>query len=138
MKINVVSGYFDPIHNGHIDYFENASKNCDKLVVFLNNDEQAKLKKGGSFMELAVRKRIVESIKYVDEVIVSIDKDLSVCNTFRWLRSRYPDEVEIYFVNGGDRDITNIPEYCLKDEIGLKFSDDAGDKVNSSSKYYKT
>ena len=137
MKIHVVSGYFDPIHNGHIDYFENAARGADKLVVILNNDAQAKLKKGGSFMKLAVRKRIVESIRFVDEVMVSIDSDLSVCETFRALRSKYPND-ELIFVNGGDRNVENIPEFVLKDEIGLKFSDDAGDKVNSSSKYYKT
>jgi cytidyltransferase-like protein len=135
MKMNIVSGYFDPIHNGHIELFENAKKNCDKLVVILNNDLQTSLKKGKPFMEEKVRKKIVESIRYVDEVFLSIDKERSVCETLEKIREKYPDD-ELYFVNGGDRDVTNIPEYVLKDKINLKFSDGAGEKINSSRKYY--
>ncbi len=136
MKINIVSGYFDPIHNGHIEYFENAKKNCDKLIVIINNDYQTSLKKGKPFMTENIRIKIVGAIRYVDEIFLSIDKDRSVCKSLRSIREKYPT-AELVFVNGGDRDITNIPEYVLKDEIGLSFSDDAGEKINSSSKYYK-
>jgi cytidyltransferase-like protein len=136
MKINIVSGYFDPIHDGHIEYYECAKKNCDKLIVILNNDKQTTLKKGKPFMEEHVRKRIVESIRYVDEVFLSIDEDRSVCKTLEKIREKYPAD-ELVFVNGGDRNVENIPEYCMKEKIGLKFSDDAGEKINSSRNYYE-
>ena len=135
MKINIVSGYFDPLHDGHIELFENAKKNCDKLIVILNNDLQASLKKGKPFMEERVRQKIIEAIRYVDEVFLSIDADGSQCKTLEKIRERYPND-ELYFVNGGDRDVTNIPEFVLKDKINLKFSDGAGEKINSSRKYY--
>jgi cytidyltransferase-like protein len=136
VKINIVSGYFDPIHDGHIEYFQNAKAGCDKLIVILNNDLQTSMKKGKPFMTENVRKKIVESIKYVDELILSIDNDRSVCKTLEKIRELYPKD-ELYFVNGGDRGVSNIPEYSLKDKINLKFSDGAGEKINSSSSYYK-
>jgi cytidyltransferase-like protein len=135
MKINIVSGYFDPIHDGYIEYFEKAKKSSDKLIVILNNNIQTTIKKGKPFMEEKVRKKIVESIKYVDELFVSVDKDRSVCESLKKIREKYPAD-ELYFVNGGDRNVQNIPEYKIKDEINLKFSDDAGEKINSSRKYY--
>ncbi len=135
MKINIVSGYFDPIHDGHIELFENAKKDCDKLIVILNNDLQTSMKKGKPFMGETVRKKIVEAIKYVDELFLSIDQDRSVCKTLEKIRKKYPND-ELYFVNGGDRNVENIPEYSLKDKINLKFSDGAGEKINSSRKYY--
>ena len=135
MKINVVSGYFDPIHDGHIEYFEKAKETADKLIVILNNDLQTSLKKGKPFMEEKVRKKIVEAIRYVDKVFLSIDTDRSVCATLEKIREKYPTD-ELIFVNGGDRNVENIPEYILKDKINLKFSDGAGEKINSSRKYY--
>ncbi len=135
MKINVVSGYFDPIHDGHIEYFDKAKAKCDKLIVILNNDHQTAMKKGKPFMEEKVRQRVVGAIKYVDELIVSIDTDGSQCETLRMIRKKYPTD-QLVFVNGGDRNVENIPEYKLKDEINLEFDDDAGEKINSSRKYY--
>jgi len=135
MKINIVSGYFDPIHDGHIEYFQKAKETADKMIVILNNDLQTSLKKGKPFMEEKVRKRIVESIRYVDEVVLSIDTDRSVCATLEKIREKYPTD-ELYFVNGGDRGVENIPEFSLKDKIGLKFSDGVGEKINSSKNYY--
>ena len=135
MEINIVSGYFDPIHGGHIEYFENAKKDCDKLIVILNNDLQTSAKKGKPFMEEGVRKKIVEAIRYVDELFVSIDNDASVCKTIEKIKEKYPKD-KLYFVNGGDRNTSNIPEYKLKDTIGLKFKDQTLEKINSSRKYY--
>ncbi len=136
MRINIVSGYFDPIHDGHIEYFEKAKASGDKLIVILNNDKQTSMKKGKPFMEEHVRKKIVEAIRYVDEVFLSVDDDKSVCKTLEKIREKYPDD-ELVFVNGGDRNIENIPEYIMKDKIGLQFSDDAGEKINSSRNYYE-
>ncbi|MBT4870237.1 MAG: adenylyltransferase/cytidyltransferase family protein [Candidatus Diapherotrites archaeon] len=136
MKINIVSGYFDPVHDGHIELFENASRGCDKLIVILNNDLQTSQKKGKPFMEEKVRKKIVESIKYVDEVFLSIDKEQPVCNSIAKICDDHPND-EITFINGGDRTLDEIPEYILNGKkANLKFIDGAGEKINSSRKYY--
>jgi len=82
----VVSGYFDPIHIGHIEYLRLAKQLGDKLIVILNNDEQAKLKKGKPFMLLEERKKILEAIKYVDEIFISIDSDKSVCKSLEKIK----------------------------------------------------
>ena len=74
MKVIAVSGYFDPLHVGHIEYIQLSKKLGDKLVVILNNDKQAGLKKGKAFMPLEERKKILESLRDVDEVFVSIDR----------------------------------------------------------------
>lgn len=135
MKVMVVSGYFDPMHDGHIEYFEKAKKLGDKLVVILNNDGQATLKKGKPFMEAKVRKRIVEAIRWVDEVVLSIDEDRSVCKTLEMIAKRYPKD-ELFFVNGGDRNAGNIPEFDVCSRLGIKFVDGVGEKINSSKQYY--
>ena len=75
MKIVVASGYFDPLHIGHIEYLELAKKIGDKLIVIVNNDLQAKLKKGKSFMIEGDRMKIISSLKCVDETFLSIDSD---------------------------------------------------------------
>ena len=37
-KTIAVSGYFDPIHVGHLDYLEMSKKLGDKLIVIVNNN----------------------------------------------------------------------------------------------------
>lgn len=125
----VVSGYMDPIHKGHIEYLRLAKEfagDDGKLVVILNNDEQAKLKKGRSFMSCDERKSILESIKYVDEVIVSIDEDASVCKTLSVCEADY-------FIKGGDRFSNEIPEAGVCKSLGITMLDGFGDKIQSSS-----
>lgn len=135
MKIMILSGYFDPIHDGHIEYFEKSKKLGDKLIVILNNDLQATLKKGKPFMEEKVRKKIVESIKYVDEVILSVDEDRSVCKTLEKIAIQNKGN-ELFFVNGGDRNMGNIPETEVCKKCGIQFVDGVGEKINSSRIYY--
>ena len=127
MKV-VVSGYFDPLHVGHIEYLELAKRLAGdgKLIVVLNNDEQAILKKGKVFMPLEERRKIIQAIKYVDEVYVSIDTDLSVCKSLQVI---IPD----VFANGGDRHEGNIPEVEICNELGIKIIDGLGEKIQSSS-----
>ena len=98
-----VSGYFDPIHVGHLDYLELAKKLGDKLIVIVNNNHQCKLKKGKPFMDESDRMRIVESLSIVDEVFLSIDSDRSVCKSLEEIK---PD----IFANGGDRATSEVPE----------------------------
>ncbi len=71
MKTVVASGYFDPLHIGHIRYLREAKKLGDILIVILNNDKQAKLKKGKSFMPVNEREEILKSLEFVEEVVIS-------------------------------------------------------------------
>lgn len=123
-----VSGYFDPIHIGHIEYLEKSKKIGDKLVVIVNNDSQATLKKGKPFMLCEERCKIIESLKCVDKVIPSIDTDRTVCKTLETMEPK-PD----FFCNGGDQNNNTIPEteICIKRNIELR--DGFGDKIQSSS-----
>ena len=128
--IVVASGYFDPLHLGHVEYLTFAKQLGNKLIVILNNDEQAKLKKGKSFMKLEERKKILEALKCVDEVFVSIDLDPSVCKSLEAIK---PD----IFAKGGDRFIHEIPESGICEKCGIKIVDGLGDKIQSSSELIK-
>ena len=133
MKIVAVSGYFDPPHKGHIEYFKLAKQLAGKdgkLLVILNNDEQTKLKKGKPFMPLEDRKIILESIKYIDEVFISIDKDGSVSKSLEKIK---PD----IFAKGGDRFSHEIPEAETCKKLGIKMVDGLGKKIQSSSDLIK-
>ena len=121
-----VSGYFDPIHIGHLDYLELAKKLGDKLVVIVNNNHQCKLKKGKPFMDELDRIRIVESLGIVDEVFLSIDSDRSVCKSLEEIK---PD----IFANGGDRATSEVPESVVCKKYNIKMVDGLGDKIRSSS-----
>lgn len=127
-KIVCVSGYFDPLHIGHIEYFKMSKKIGDKLMVIVNNDEQAKLKKGKPFMCDDERIKIIKELRCVDIVIKSIDIDRTVCETLRTLEPK-PD----FFCNGGDQNNNTIPEteICLK--RGIELRDGFGEKIQSSS-----
>ena len=124
MTIVAVSGGFDPVHVGHIDLFADALKYGDKLIVILNNDEFLLRKKGFVFMPLEERKKILESIRYVDEVVVSIDKDQTVRETLRLI---HPD----IFVKSANRKGHSEADVC--NEIGCQRIY-IGEKVQSSSK----
>ena len=89
-----VSGYFDPIHVGHLEYLEMAKSLGDSLVVIINNNHQCKLKKGKYFMDENDRVKIVESLRCVDEVYLSIDEDKTVCKSLEALK---PDIFDIIF-----------------------------------------
>lgn len=125
MKV-VVSGYFDPLHVGHIEYLELAKELGTKLVVIVNNDYQCELKKGESFMKELDRLKIVKSLSVVDKAFLSIDRDRTVCNS---LAAINPD----IFANGGDRHVKEIPESVICKELGIKMIDGLGNKIRSSS-----
>ena len=127
-KTIAISGYFDPLHVGHIEYIEMAAQLGDELVVIVNNDYQAELKKGKSFMQEDDRLRIVAALKHVDSAFLSIDADRSVCES---LRAVSPD----IFANGGDRANDEIPEAKVCRELGINIVDGLGDKIRSSSEY---
>lgn len=126
MQKVAISGYFDPIHIGHLEYIKMARELGDYLIVIVNNDKQAALKKGRSFMCEDDRLMIVSQIKGVDEAVMSIDDDKTVCKTLDLLK---PD----IFANGGDRSNEEIPEYKICKENGIQVIDGLGNKIRSSS-----
>ena len=127
MKIVATSGYFDPLHVGHLECLELAKQLGDKLIVIVNSDLQAKLKKGESFMKEEDRMKIISALKCVDEVFLSIDKDKSQCESLKYLK---PD----IFAKGGDRMSEEIPESKVCRELGIEIVDGLGKKIRSSSK----
>tara|TARA_X000001036_G_C20514999_1_gene739721 strand:- start:222 stop:995 length:774 start_codon:yes stop_codon:yes gene_type:complete len=132
MKIVIVSGGFDPLHSGHISYFEDARSHGDKLIVALNSDNWLIKKKGKFFMPFSERKSIIENLRYVDEVIDFEDDEIGSCiNAIEKVKGLYKED-DIYFANGGDRDKENIPEMKV-DEVNFLFSIGGNDKKNSSS-----
>ena len=132
MKIIVVSGGFDPIHSGHIAYLKAANKLGDKLMVALNSDAWLEKKKMKFFMPFIERKAIIESIKYVDEVIDFEDDEIGSCiNALEKAKSLFPND-NLLFANGGDRNNSNIPEMSVNG-IEFLFSVGGDDKKNSSS-----
>jgi cytidyltransferase-like protein len=126
MRKIAVSGYFDPIHVGHVEYINNAKKLGDWLIVIVNNNKQCALKKGKYFMDENDRVLIVKNIKAVDEVFLSIDDDKTVCKS---LKEVNPD----VFANGGDRKNYEIPESIVCKENNIEIIDGLGDKIRSSS-----
>ena len=123
-----VSGYFDPFHVGHLEYLEKSRLLGNKLVVIVNSDLQATLKKGKPFMPGEERCKIIGALRCVDKVVLSTDTDRTVCKTLGSL-----DPVPSYFCNGGDQDNTTIPEGAVCSEKGIELRDGFGDKIQSSS-----
>lgn len=132
MKIIIVSGGFDPIHSGHIEYFKSAKKLGDMLIVALNSDKWLENKKGKFFMPFEERKSIIENLSQVDRVVDFKDDDIgSATNAILKVKKMFPKD-QIIFANGGDRDKANIPEMRVE---GIEFAFGIGgnDKKNSSS-----
>ncbi|MFA5485299.1 MAG: adenylyltransferase/cytidyltransferase family protein [Candidatus Pacearchaeota archaeon] len=121
-----ISGYFDPLHVGHLEYIKKSKELGDKLIVIVNNDRQAVLKKGKSFMSEGDRVEILKAIKWVDEVVLSIDEDRSVCKT---LEKVNPD----IFANGGDRHNYEVPEAVVCKKLGIKMVDGVCGQLRQSS-----
>lgn len=126
-KIKIaVSGYFDPIHVGHLEYLKMAKSLGDILVVIVNNNSQCVLKKGKFFMDEKDRLEIVKAIKYVDEVFLSVDEDRTVCKSLELIRPNI-------FANGGDRSTNEVPETLVCRKYDIEMVDGLGEKIRSSS-----
>lgn len=126
MKVVIVSGYFNPLHGGHLDMIEAAKAMGDKLIVVVNNDRQQILKKGKVILDEQNRMRLMKALRDVDDVLVSIDEDPGQALTLRKVRELYPDD-ELIFANGGDRDPNkhalpeNETQACLDCNISTVF-----------------
>ena len=131
--IVIFSLYADPLHPGHLHCIKEAKK-IGQTYIIVNNDKQAALKKGRSFMSERERLEVVRSIGDVDFAILSCDEDKSVKKTIRQLAGVCS---EIYFINGGDSFNDNIPEAEVCHELGIKMIDGIGEKIQSSSTLIK-
>mgnify|MGYP003116290375 FL=1 len=133
-KVVIVSGYFDPLHVGHLEYLQMASELGDKLFVIVNNDKQAKLKKGESFMNEKDRMEIIYALECVDEVLISCDEDASVCKSIE-LAAQFKPMAQLIFAKGGDRNFGEVPEVDVCEKLGIEMVDNLGEKIRSSSDY---
>lgn len=134
-KLVVVSGYFDPIHIGHLELFETAKQFAGEngiVVAIVNTDHQATLKKNKAFMQDSERVQICKAIRYIDDAMLALDKDRTVCKSLEYIASKYTT-YNIYFANGGDQNNKTIKEssVCLNNNITL--IDGFGEKIQSSS-----
>ena len=129
----IVSGYFNPIHKGHIEYFNNAKALADILFVIVNSDAQREIKGSKEFQKEEERLFIVQNIKAVDKAIISVDKDSTVCASIRALFETYNEDYQLAFANGGDQDNNSIPEGPICRELGIRLIDGLGSKIQSSS-----
>ncbi len=107
MIVGIVSGYFNPLHYGHIEYINGAKEHSDKLVCIVNNDHQVTLKGSRSFMDAEHRAKILGNLKSVDDVFISVDIDATVCRSILHIRNSHPDDYIIFF-NSGDRNWKNF------------------------------
>ncbi len=132
-KIVLVTGGFDPVHSGHISYIRAARELGDVLIVGVNSDSWLVRKKGEPFMPLDERAAIMEECKSVDAVIVFNDADGTAVDAIKQVLELYPED-EVFFANGGDRTLDNIPEMVVESErLHFVFGVGGEDKKNSSS-----
>jgi cytidyltransferase-like protein len=136
--VAVVSGYFNPVHVGHLRLMEEARDGADRLVVIVNNDRQQQAKKGRQITVETDRLRLVQALAVVDEAFVAVDDGAGVGDSLRAVRARCPDAT-IVFCNGGDRrSAEEIPEHerraCAEAGIEMRFGVGGTDKADSSSR----
>jgi cytidyltransferase-like protein len=131
LKVVLVTGGFDPLHSGHIEYFKAARRLGNLLVVGINSDEWLARKKGQAFMPASERRAIIENIYQVHRVIEFDDTDNTAIDAIRKVKELFP-MYKVVFANGGDRTADNIPEMVF-DDVEFAFGVGGEDKKNSSS-----
>jgi len=133
-EVVLVTGGFDPIHSGHISYFNRAREISDRLIVGVNSDEWLVRKKGLYFLPWRERVEIILNLRMVDDVITVPDDDEgSACGS---IAKCLEIADKVIFCNGGDREKTNIPEinmYKDNSRVEFKFGIGGDNKINSSS-----
>jgi cytidyltransferase-like protein len=135
MLIAITSGYFDPMHRGHLELFELSRRQGDALWVIVNNDAQAALKKGRAFLDQDTRLAVTSALRVVDRAVLAIDADGSVCATLdRLLAEAKSLGHDAVFCKGGDRHAGNIPEMDVLRKHGVRLVDGLGAKIDSSSR----
>tara|TARA_B100001057_G_scaffold258008_1_gene258180 strand:- start:194 stop:613 length:420 start_codon:yes stop_codon:yes gene_type:complete len=132
-KAIIVSGYFNPLHKGHIEYFHKAKEMGDELFVIVNNDNQRELKGSKKFMNQDERLLIINELIVTNKAFLSIDNDKTVCKTLKKIHSKYSSNFELFFANGGDQNNDSIPEIDIANKLGIRLLDGLGSKIQSSS-----
>jgi cytidyltransferase-like protein len=130
----IVSGYFNPVHKGHIEYLTRSKELGDFLYVIVNNDYQRELKGSKPFMMADERKLIIESLKVVDAAMVAVDTEKTVNESIKFIMNEIGSQFsKILFANGGDQNRNTVGEAKLCEELGIELADGLGDKIQSSS-----
>ena len=137
-KASIVSGYFNPFHQGHLDLFEAARARSGYLIVVVNNDRQQVLKKGRVIQTAEVRARIVSAMRLVDTVYIAVEEGPGIDGTFDIIRSDFPN-TELEFCNGGDRrNVHELPAEEIaagaRNNITMLYGIGGTEKVDSSSR----
>lgn len=132
-KAVIVSGYFNPLHKGHLELFEKAREKGDMLIVIVNNDKQRELKGSKFFQDEEERVKIIRALKIVDMAWISIDEDGTQNATLRLLVEKFYGTLKLAFANGGDQTNDTIPERKICEQFGIELIDGLGDKIQSSS-----
>ena len=132
-KAIIVSGYFNPLHKGHIEYFHKAKAQGDLLFVIVNNDLQRRVKGSLEFMLQEERLLIISELKIVDKAFLSVDKDNTVIKTIEKIHNDYSKIYDLSFANGGDQNNDQIPESIICNKLQINLIDGLGDKIQSSS-----
>ncbi|MBE1580258.1 adenylyltransferase/cytidyltransferase family protein [Amycolatopsis sp. TRM77291] len=137
-KASIVSGYFNPLHQGHLDLFEAAQARSGYLIVIVNNDHQQVLKKGRVIQTEDVRARIVRALRIVDDVYIAVEQGPGINESFDQIRAAYPD-TELEFCNGGDRrNVDELPadevEAGARNNISMIYGIGGTDKADSSTR----
>ena len=132
-KAIIVSGYFNPLHKGHLEYFEKAKSCGDLLFVIINSDFQRNLKGSKKFQDEDERMLIISSLKMVDKAILAIDKNKTVRDTIQKIHKNEGQKYYLCFANGGDQNNNKIPEKEICENLGIELIDGLGKKIQSSS-----
>jgi len=132
-KAVIVSGYFNPLHKGHLELFEKAKEVGDLLIVIVNNDKQREMKGSKFFMNEEERIEIIRALSIVDMAWVSIDEDSTQNATLKVMVDKFYDSMKLAFANGGDQNNDTIPEADICRQFNIELIDGLGDKIQSSS-----
>ena len=132
-KAVIVSGYFNPLHKGHLELFKKAKESGDILIVIVNNDIQRELKGSKFFQDENERIEIIRALTSVDMAWISIDKDSTQNATLRLMVEKFYGSMKLAFANGGDQNNSTIPERKICEQYGIELIDGLGDKIQSSS-----
>lgn len=136
MKTVIVSGFFNPLHGGHLDMIEAAAAMGDRLVVIVNNDVQQVMKKDKVILDEQNRLRLINALRYTDEAMIALDDDPTVIKSLQAIAQKYPDD-KLVFANGGDRDSEKeVPEteVCHQNGIEMVFGVGGDNKADSSTR----
>jgi len=121
--IGIVSGFFNPLHKGHIEYINESKKLCDYLICIVNNDKQVLIKRSKPFMDESHRVIILQNIKSVDEVILCIDNEYCCASTLLKIRDQYKQH-KLTFFNSGDITLDNWDSkeltICTENDISIQ------------------